>query len=111
MAPARESGRYTRTIGLRGRRMGRGRPTERFSHDPTFLAAGVSAAALALALPAARRMRPRRAGDGIRHLGRRPGLARFRRQPGDDFFAYVNGKWVRDNPLPPEFTRYGAFDA
>ena len=30
-------------------------------------------------------------------------------KPGDDFFAYVNGKWVRDNPIPPEFTRYGAF--
>jgi len=29
--------------------------------------------------------------------------------PGDDFFAYVNGKWVRDNPIPPEFSRYGAF--
>ncbi|KPL69246.1 zinc metalloprotease [Erythrobacter sp. SG61-1L] len=31
-------------------------------------------------------------------------------KPGDDFFAYVNGKWVRDNPIPPEYTRYGAFN-
>ena len=29
--------------------------------------------------------------------------------PGDDFFAYANGKWLAENPLPPEFSRYGAF--
>ncbi|WP_057882055.1 M13 family metallopeptidase [Tsuneonella troitsensis] len=29
--------------------------------------------------------------------------------PGDDFFAYANGKWLAANPLPPEFSRYGAF--
>lgn len=31
-------------------------------------------------------------------------------KPGDDFFAFVNGKWVNDNPIPPEYTRYGAFN-
>jgi len=30
-------------------------------------------------------------------------------RPGDDFFAYVNGKWVRENPIPAEFSRYGSF--
>src|SRR5690606_34310292 len=30
--------------------------------------------------------------------------------PGDDFFEYANGKWVRENPIPPEFTRFGAFN-
>ena len=30
--------------------------------------------------------------------------------PGDDFFAYVNGKWVRENPMPAEYSRFGAFD-
>lgn len=30
--------------------------------------------------------------------------------PGDDFDAYVNGKWVRENPIPPEYTRFGAFN-
>jgi len=30
--------------------------------------------------------------------------------PGDDFFAYVNSKWLKANPLPPEFSRFGAFN-
>lgn len=29
--------------------------------------------------------------------------------PGDDFFAYVNKPWLDANPLPPEFSRFGAF--
>lgn len=29
--------------------------------------------------------------------------------PGDDFFAYVNQTWLDANPLPPEFSRFGAF--
>ena len=31
--------------------------------------------------------------------------------PGDDFFQYVNGGWLRKNPLPAEYARYGSFDA
>lgn len=31
-------------------------------------------------------------------------------QPGDDFFAYVNGKWVAENEIPADRSRYGAFD-
>ena len=30
-------------------------------------------------------------------------------KPGDDFFAYANQKWLDANPLPPEFSRFGAF--
>lgn len=30
-------------------------------------------------------------------------------KPGDDFFAYVNKRWIDANPLPPEFSRLGAF--
>jgi putative endopeptidase len=30
-------------------------------------------------------------------------------RPGDDFFAYANNKWLEANPLPPEFSRFGAF--
>jgi putative endopeptidase len=30
--------------------------------------------------------------------------------PGDDFFAYANAKWLKANPLPPEFSRFGSFD-
>ncbi|MGB7409249.1 MAG: M13 family metallopeptidase [Pontixanthobacter sp.] len=31
-------------------------------------------------------------------------------EPGDDFFAYVNQEWLDANPLPPEFSRFGAFN-
>ncbi|AUX68650.1 zinc metalloprotease [Porphyrobacter sp. HT-58-2] len=31
-------------------------------------------------------------------------------KPGDDFFAYVNKRWIDANPLPPEFSRLGAFN-
>ena len=30
--------------------------------------------------------------------------------PGDDFFAYVNQNWLDANPLPAEFSRFGAFN-
>jgi putative endopeptidase len=30
--------------------------------------------------------------------------------PGDDFFAYVKQPWLDANPLPPEFSRFGAFN-
>jgi putative endopeptidase len=30
-------------------------------------------------------------------------------KPGDDFSAYANKKWIDANPLPPEFSRIGAF--
>lgn len=32
------------------------------------------------------------------------------RDPGADFNAYINGKWVASNPIPPDLSRYGAFD-
>ncbi|MEM7666774.1 MAG: M13 family metallopeptidase [Pseudomonadota bacterium] len=31
-------------------------------------------------------------------------------EPGDDFFAYVNQEWLDANPLPAEFSRFGAFN-
>lgn len=31
-------------------------------------------------------------------------------EPGDDFFAYANQKWLDANPLPAEFSRFGAFN-
>ncbi|HEX3599601.1 MAG TPA: M13 family metallopeptidase [Lacipirellulaceae bacterium] len=30
-------------------------------------------------------------------------------KPGDDFFEYVNGEWIKKNPIPPEYSRWGAF--
>jgi putative endopeptidase len=30
-------------------------------------------------------------------------------RPGDDFYQYVNGNWIKNNPIPPEYSRWGAF--
>ncbi|RJY09428.1 M13 family metallopeptidase [Aurantiacibacter aquimixticola] len=30
--------------------------------------------------------------------------------PGDNFNAYVNGKWIRENEIPADRSRFGAFD-
>jgi len=30
-------------------------------------------------------------------------------KPSDNFFRYVNGTWLRNNPIPPEYSRWGAF--
>ncbi len=30
-------------------------------------------------------------------------------QPGEDFYSYVNGEWIKHNPIPPEYSRWGAF--
>ncbi len=32
-------------------------------------------------------------------------------RPGDDFYEYVNGGWMKKNPLTAEYARYGQFDA
>jgi len=31
--------------------------------------------------------------------------------PGADFYQYACGGWMKNNPLKPEFSRYGTFDA
>ena len=30
--------------------------------------------------------------------------------PGDDFFRFVNGSWLVNNPIPDDFSRYGSFE-
>jgi putative endopeptidase len=30
-------------------------------------------------------------------------------RPTDDFFHFVNGKWLAENPIPPEESRWGSF--
>ena len=30
-------------------------------------------------------------------------------EPGDDFYQYVNGDWIRDHPVPPDKTAYDVF--
>jgi putative endopeptidase len=31
-------------------------------------------------------------------------------KPGDNFYLYANGAWVKANPVPPSKTRWGSFD-
>ncbi len=30
-------------------------------------------------------------------------------KPGEDFFQYVNGGWIKNNPIPAEYSRWGSF--
>ena len=30
-------------------------------------------------------------------------------KPGDDFYHFANGTWLKDNPIPPDQTRWGSF--
>ncbi len=39
-----------------------------------------------------------------------PALLSDQIAPGEDFFAYVNQEWLDANPLPAEFSRFGAFN-
>jgi len=32
-------------------------------------------------------------------------------QPGDDFFRYANGSWIKNTPVPADRSRWGTFDA
>jgi putative endopeptidase len=76
-----------------------------------LLAIGVSAAALALSLPAfAQEESTAPPTMDFGTWGIEPGSIDPAVDPGDDFFAYVNGKWVRENPMPAEYSRFGAFD-
>jgi putative endopeptidase len=31
-------------------------------------------------------------------------------KPGDDFYKFANGSWLKNNPIPPEYSRYGVFE-
>jgi putative endopeptidase len=31
-------------------------------------------------------------------------------RPGDNFYLYANGTWIKNNPVPPSKTRWGSFD-
>jgi putative endopeptidase len=31
-------------------------------------------------------------------------------RPGDNFYLYANGNWIKNNPIPPSKTRWGNFD-
>jgi predicted metalloendopeptidase len=32
-------------------------------------------------------------------------------KPQDDFYLFANGGWIKRNPIPPEFSRWGSFNA
>ena len=94
----------------------------------TILATGASALALSLAAPAV--AQDDRAGEielllqdsgadsgeaqtptmSFGDWGVDPALLSDTIDPGDDFFAYVNQEWLDANPLPAEFSRFGAFN-
>src|SRR5437016_14444775 len=31
-------------------------------------------------------------------------------KPQEDFYLYANGGWIKRNPIPPEFSRWGSFN-
>ena len=31
-------------------------------------------------------------------------------KPGDNFYQYANGNWIKNNPVPASKTRWGSFD-
>ena len=31
-------------------------------------------------------------------------------KPGDDFYHFANGTWLKNNPIPPDQTRWGSFN-
>ena len=77
-----------------------------------ILTAGASALALALAAPAFAQGEARAPTPTMDFgtWGFDPASIDRSVDPGDDFFEYANGKWVRENPIPAEFTRFGAFN-
>ena len=76
-----------------------------------ILAIGVSTAALALSMPAvAQEARDPAPTMSFGTWGFDPAALDPQVDPGDDFFDYANGKWVRENPIPAEYTRFGAFN-
>ena len=86
----------------------------------TLIAAGVSAFALVIATPALSQTAPAAAPAApavatpptmdFGTWGFNPADLDPSIDPGDDFFAYANKRWLDANPLPPEFSRFGAFN-
>ncbi len=78
----------------------------------TLLAAGASALALTLATPALAQQADETDLPTMSFgtWGFDPDYLSKDVDPGDDFFAYANQKWLDANPLPAEFSRFGAFN-
>ena len=78
-----------------------------------LLVTGASALALTLSIPAAAQDEAEEDLPVMTYgtWGIDPTLLDPSVDAGDDFFAYANGKWVSENPIPAAYSRYGAFDA
>ena len=83
----------------------------------TLFAVGASALAVGLAAPAlAQESSVAAPADGplptmsFGEWGFDPAALDPSIDPGDDFFAYANKRWLEANPLPAEFSRFGAFN-
>ncbi len=87
----------------------------------TAIATSASLLALALATPAmaqdadmsggeAQMAEPATPTMSFGEWGVDPTLLSDTIDPGDDFFGYVNQEWLDANPLPAEFSRFGAFN-
>ncbi len=54
------------------------------------------------------------AGDGDKDKGKRKFIDKknmdFSVKPGDNFYLYANGNWLKNNPVPASKTRWGSFD-
>ncbi len=81
----------------------------------TLLAISVSAIGLALAMPALAQDAPAETSAEMPTMdfgtwGVGLDLIDASVDPGDDFNAFVNGKWIRENAIPADRQRFGAFD-
>ena len=87
----------------------------------TAIATSASLLALALATPAmaqdadmsggeAQMAEPATPTMSFGEWGVDPTLLSDTIDPGEDFFGYVNQEWLDANPLPAEFSRFGAFN-
>ena len=75
------------------------------SASATALAAAIPAAALSADAPATLTDAPRMGPWGFDLAGRDTSVA-----PGQDFFRYANGSYLDQLVIPPDRSRYGAFD-
>jgi putative endopeptidase len=73
--------------------------------QPTSQSAAAAPNSAAIAHEAVSAHKPRYGSFGFDSTGLDKSVA-----PGDDFFNYANGTWVKNTPIPPDKARYGMFN-